>query len=239
MKYILSLFLLLSSVTGIYAQVQLQTYVDIGSNNASDGAFIKNVYRGNYQYQKYSIETGLQFDWLSNNPNTLTGFDIIGAREFSIKNFPFDVKGFFMLNRFSDIAHETNWGIKLETKKLEHFLVALGTNFKSYKINSDAREEYDISKSNRKLDENLNLIYLLSVYLKPHDHNWNIGLSITNIDYYVINQSTNPVFNLQGMYKVKPNLNVFMEAWYKQAGMLNINANYFGYFFRGGIKWEI
>lgn len=239
MRHILSIFLLLFVIIEANAQVQIQSYFDIGSNNVSDGSFVKNVFRGNYQYQKYKIESGLQFDWRSNNPNTLTGFDVIGSREFAVKEFPFDVKGYFMLNRFSDIAHETNWGIKLETRKLEHFLFALGTNFKSYKINSDAREEYNIDKQNSKLNENFNLIYLVSAYLKPHTHNWNIGLSLTNTDYYVINQSTNPIFNLQATYKVKPKLNLFMETWYKQAGMLNINANYFGYFFRGGITWKI
>jgi hypothetical protein len=219
--------------------VQFQTYADVGSNNVSEGTFIKNSYRAHYQYQKYSLESGLQFDWLSNNPNTLSGFDLLGAREFSIKNFPFDVQGFFMLNRFSDLACETNWGIKAETHKFDHFRIVLGTNFKSYKINSDARETYNISKSDSKLTENFNLLYRASVYLKPHAHHWNLGLSITNIDYYIINQSTNPVFNIQGLYKAKPKLNLFMEAWYKQAGMLNISANYFGYFFRGGVTWEI
>lgn len=239
MKYILSIFILLIAISEVWAQVKLETYFDVGSNNVSEGVFIKNVYRGNYQYQKYGIESGLQFDWLSNNPNTLTGFDINGSREIFIDDFTFDLRVFFMLNRFSDIAHETNWGVKLETKKLDHFIFALGTNFKSYKINSNAREDYNISKSNSTLNESFGLIYLISAYLKPHTHNWNIGVSITNIDYYVINQSTNPVFNLQANYKVKPQLNLFMEAWYKQAGILNINANYFGYFFRGGIKWEI
>lgn len=239
LKYILSILLLLIVISEGTAQVQLQSYFDVGSNNTSDGAFIKNGYRGNYQYKKYSVETGLQFDWLSNNPNTLTGFDIVGTREFSIKDFPFELNGFYMLNRFSDLAHENNWGLTIETRKLKHFAFALGTNFKSYKINSDALEEYNISKSNSKLEENWNLMYLVTAYLKPHTYHWNIGLSCTNIDYYIINQSTNPVFNLQGLYKPKSNLTLFMEAWYKQAGMLNINANYFGYFVRGGIKWEI
>lgn len=73
----------------------------------------------------------------------------------------------------------------------------------------------------------------------PHNHNWNLGLTITNIDYYTINQSTNPIFNLQMKYDLKPNLSVRIDSWYKQAGIFNIYANYFGYFFRGGVKWEI
>ena len=230
---------MLTSVNVINAQMNLQSYIDIGENNVSEGVFIKNVYRGCYQYQKYSVEAGMQFDIISNNPNTLTGLDIIGTREFFVKDFPFDVKGFFMLNRFSDLLYETNWGVRIETRKFEHFLFELGTNFRTYIINSAAREEYNINRANSKLNENVNLMYLITGYLKPHGNDWNIGLSITNIDYYVINQITNPVFNVQMNYKLKPNLALYMEAWYKQAGMFNINANYFGYFFRGGIKWNV
>ena len=239
MKYILSTLVLLISFYGSHAQIRLQTFVDIGENNASEGVYIKNVYRGSYQYQKYSLEGGMQFDIMSNNPNVLTGFDIIGSKTFQIKNFPFDVNGFFMLNRFSDLMHETNWGASIETKKLKHFLFALGTNFKTYKINSAAREEYGISKSNSKLSENFNLIYVISAFLKPHDNIWNVGLSCTNVDYYIINQSTNPVFNLQMKYKLNSGLILYLDSWYKQAGIFNISANYFGYFFRGGLIWEI
>jgi len=230
---------MLTSVKGINAQIKLQSYIDIGENNVSEGVFIKNVYRSSYQYQKYNVEAGMQFDLQSNNPNTLTGFDIIGSREFSIKDFPFDVKGFFILNRFSDLLYETNWGVRIETRKLGHFLFELGTNFKTYTINSAAREEYNINKSDSKLRENFNLMYMITAYLKPHNNDWNVGLSFTNVDYYIINQSTNPVFNLQMTYKLKSNLTLYLDTWYKQAGIFNINANYFGYFFRGGIKWEI
>ena len=239
LRYILTILLLTAAVYGIKAQATLETFVDIGSNNVSEGVFIKNVYRGNYNYQKYAVETGLQLDYLSNNPNTLTGFDVIGSRSFLINDFFFNVKSFFVLNRFSDIAHETNWGFAAETKKMPHFIFTLGTNFRTYTINSDAQTAYDIRKSDSKLKENWNLMYRISAYLKPHNYKWNIGLSCTNMDYYVINQSTNPVFNVQGMYNPNNKVSLFVEAWYKQAGMMNISANYFAYFFRGGIKWKI
>lgn len=239
MKFYLSIFLLLSSVKGINAQIKLQSFIDIGENNVSEAVFIKNVYRGSYQYQKYNVEAGMQFDLKSINPNTLTGLDIIGSREFIIKDFPFDIKGFFMLNRFSDLLYETNWGIRLETRKFEHFLYEIGTNFKTYTINSEAREENDTDLVDSKLRENFNLLYVVTAYLKPHNYDWNVGLSFTNADYYIINQSTNPVFNLQLTYNLKPNLSLYLHSWYKQAGVFNINANYFGYFFRGGVIWEI
>ncbi len=239
LKCFLLILIMFASVYGVKAQTELQTFVDIGKNNASNGVYIKNVHRGSYQYHQYRMEGGLQFDILSNNPNVLTGIDIIVSRKFLIKDFPFDIKGFFMLNRFSDLMYETNWGVRIDTRKLEHFLFELGTNFKTYAINSAAREKYNINKSDSKLRENFNLIYTITAYLKPHNNDWNAGLSFTNIDYYIINQSTNPFFNLQMKYKIKPNLILYMDSWYKQAGVFNISANYFGFFFRGGVKWQL
>lgn len=217
----------------------VQTFIDVGANNVSEGAFVKNFYRGSYQFQRYTIEAGLQFDLHSNNPNTLTGFDIVGSRDFLIKKFPLDVKAFFMLNRFSETMHETNWGFFGETRKVNHFLFGVGTNFKNYKVNKAARETYNISKEDSKLSENFNFIYVVTAFLKPHTSNWNVGVSITNVDYYVINQSTNPLLNIQSYYKTNSNFTFYVAAWYKQAGVMNINANYFGHFFRGGIKWDL
>lgn len=239
LRFLFLILTLLTSVNIINGQIILQSFFDIGKNNVSEGAFVKNVYRGSYQYQKFNVESGMQIDLVSRNPNTFSGFDIAGLRNFLVRDFPFDIKGFFMLNRFSDILYETDWGFRIETRKYEHFIFELGLNNKTYTINSTARDEYDIDKGDSKLRENFNLTYLISAYLKPHTYNWNIGLSLTNVDYYIINQSTNPVFNLQMKYKLKSNLTLFLDSWYQQAGILNINANYFGYFFRGGIKWEI
>ena len=239
MKYFLFVLVILTSLPGIFAQENVQTYFDIGENNVSEGIYIKNTYRGIYQYSKYKVEAGIQLDLLSNNPNTLTGFDVLGSREFMIENFLFEVKGFFMLNRFSDLMHETNWGFRIATKNLNYFLFELGANSRTYALNNSFKEEYNLSKSNCKLNENFNLTYVITAYLKPQDYNWNVGFSCTNVDYYVINQSTNPVFNMQILYKLKSNLLLNLSAWYKQAGIFNINANYFGYFFRGGLSWKI
>ena len=136
LKFLLSILILAGSFTWARAQVILGSYLDIGETNVSEGAFIKNAYRGSYQYEKYMVEAGMQFDLMSNNPNIFTGLDLTGSREFIIGNFPFDVKGFFMLNRFSDIMYETDWGVGVETRKPEHFLFELGTFFRTYAINS-------------------------------------------------------------------------------------------------------
>ena len=235
----LPIVIFLASAIAVDAQVRLETYMDIGRNNVSEGAFVKNIFMGSYQYRKYTFEAGLQIDLISINPRTVTGLEVACSRELLVKDFPFSVKGYFMLNRFSDLLYETNWGLLFETRRPDHFIFELGTNYKAFNINSDAREEYNMESTGRSLDENFNLIYVVTAFLKPHSSAWNIGLSCTNLDYFVISQPTNPVFNLQTMYRLKPGLTIFLETWYKQAGIFNINANYFGYFFRGGIKWEL
>ncbi|HDR68079.1 MAG TPA: hypothetical protein ENN61_03405 [Bacteroidaceae bacterium] len=221
------------------AQIQIQPYFDVGVNNASEGVFIKNSYRIDYQYGKYNIAAGTQFDLKSNTGNVFTGLNITGSREFLLRSFPFEVKGYWILNRFSDLFYGTDWGVTGSTRKLNHFLFELGTNFKTYTVNHDALKEYGTDKAESKLRENFNLIYVISGYLKPHHHKWNIGLSCTNIDYYIINQSTNPFFNLQMMLHIKSGLTVFLDSWYKKAGVFNISANSFGYSFRTGVTWEI
>lgn len=239
MKDLAIVLIALFFVFEVHAQTEILSFIDVGKNNASDGTFIKNTIRSKYQLNTYSFEAGIQFDLRSANPNTLSGLDGMVSKEFQIKNSPLEMKGFLMLNRFSDLLYETNWGATIKTKKYKNFTFELGTNFKTYTINSSASKKHNIEKSNRKLHENFNLIYTATAYLKPQTNDWNMGLSFTNIDYYIINQPSNPVFNLQTKYKVKSNLSLYLDAWYKQAGVFNINANYFGYFLRGGIKWEI
>lgn len=239
LKHSLTTLIIIIIINSMNAQLELESFIDIGENNVSEGVYIKNAYRGNYQYKKYNIETGIQFDLMSSNPNTLTGIDIIGSRKFLIKNFSFDVKGFFMLNRFSDLMYETNYGIRLETRKFKHILFEIGTNFKTYAINAKARKEYNIDKSNSKLHENYIVMYLVTAFLKTHDSDWNVGFSVTNFDYYAIDQLVHPRINLQMKYKLKPNLTLYLDSWYRRSGIFNISANHFGYFFRGGIKWKI
>ena len=233
----IALFLMLIGVS-IFAeaQVQVEAYGDIGENNVSEGAFIKSVFRAGYEYDQYRFMGGVQLDLYSSNPNLLSGFDITTSRNFLIKDYPVNLKGYYILNRFSDLMYETNWGLRLASKKYDRFALEIGSNFKTYTINANGRAEHGIAKEDCKLREFFNLTYLISGYVMPHNHNWNLGLTITNIDYYTINQSTNPIFNLQMKYDLKPNLSVPIDSWYKQAGIFNIYTNYFGYFFRGGVK---
>jgi hypothetical protein len=221
----------------VKAQFQLSGYIDAGETNMSDGLFIKAAGFGVYQFEKNKVEGGFQFDLKSPGTNIFTGTTVKVAREFSIKQFPFEIQGLFIYNCFSELVHEYDWGI-LASIKQKHFRFILGTNFRTYKVTRKAIDDYDIN-SNKKIHENWNVMYLLAYNLKPHDHYWNIGLTVTNIDHFIVNQETNPVFNLNAKYDVTPQLTLFAESWYKSSGAFNLSVNYFGFFFRSGVLWRI
>jgi hypothetical protein len=222
----------------LLAQPELTIYTDWGTNNVSHGLFIKSAAIGHYKFGKNMVETGLQLDLKYRNKNVFSGYTINASRSFMIKSIPLELKGFFLFNPFSDILRETNWGFLLKSR-IKHFDLVIGTNFRTYAYRKRAIIDYGIEKDASKIHEAFNLMYSFSYYLKPTDDQWNVGLSVTNIDYFIINQETNPILSLRGLYKLKSPLSFFAQAWYEPAGALNLNTNYFGFFIRTGIIWDI
>lgn len=223
--------------TGVLSQKQLSACFDLGENNVSDGLFAKTLVCGAYEFGKNKLESGAQFELKSTNENFFSGMYLKYSRSFTIKNFPFDAQCFYLYNGFSGILFETDIGLLLNIKR-KNFSYIIGTNFRTYGFTKSAIEEYDMS-SDTKTHENWNLIYRLCYDLKPEEHRWNVGFALTNIDHFLVNQETNPFCSLHGRYKLSEPFTLFAEAWYKSSGNFNLNVNYFGFFIRAGIIWEV
>jgi hypothetical protein len=219
------------------AQPGLSFYADAGKNNISDGLYVRSVFLGNYSSGKNHLETGIQNNLINGNNIILSGYRFNGSRDFKIKNSLFQVQAFLIWTASGKILQETNYGFSVSLMH-KHFEVLTGTNFRTYSFRRKAIGDYDIEKDAAKIHENFNLIYSFSFNLKPLGYNWNAGLSLTNIDYFLINQETNPYVNLHGSYKVNSRACLFTELWYKNAGSFNMSTNYFGFVIRGGIKWN-
>ncbi len=235
--FLLIILLLMTAFQQTEAQVRISTYIEAGENNVSDGLYLKNSFLGDYSFGKTRIEAGSQFDLLSAGPNVFTGVAAGIAREFSLKRFIYEVQGFYMYSSFSDLVHESNLGALINVER-NHFDYKLGLEFRTYRITDAAADSFNL-RSNRKLHENWNIVYLVSYRLKPADNNWNTGIAISNIDHFLVNQETNPMLNIHGSYAVSSPLELYAEIWYKGAGSLNISANYFGFFIRTGLIWKI
>ena len=235
---VLFINLILFYSINLAAQPGLLIYTDAGRNNVSQGYFIKYATICYYKFGKNKVQTGFQTDLRKGNKNGFSGYAIDISRELMVKGIPLELKGFFIRTTPSAILYETNWGPLL---KLRHnrFEIEVGTNFRTYSINNQAISEYQIDRNATKVHEIYNFMYSFCYYLKPTDEHWNVGISVTNIDHFVINQETNPVFNLNGLYKLNTPVCLFAQAWYKCAGVTNLELNHFGFFFRTGIIWNI
>ncbi len=221
------------------AQPEVNVYADIGKNNVSEGLFIKSAVRGQYHFKKYIFQSGIQFDLISNAEKTLNGFNIDTGREFLLNNFQLNWHIFYLWTGISELLRETNFGTVLK-HQWDHFEILLGTNFRTYAYTKKAIKHYEFDQESAvKIHENWNLMYAFSWNLKPFGNNWNLGISLTDVDHFNISQETNPLMYLHGIYRLTPKLDLFSEAWYKTAGAFNLNVNYFGFFIRTGILWDI
>ena len=229
--------LLFLSAMNMFPQAVVSAYMDMGQNNVSNGLYIKTAGLANYQYGKYRIGAGFQLDLKSPNENIFSGLNLNASREFLIKDFPLEIQGFYTLTPFSDISRETNWGLILSIQP-KHFIIRIGTNFRTYALNKKAISNYEID-ADTKIKENWNLMYSFSYYLKSFANLWNVGLSLTNFDHFIINQETNPIFNINAWYKPTIPFKLFIETWYKSSGAFNLSVNNFGFFVRTGIIWNI
>jgi hypothetical protein len=222
----------------LMAQSGVSLYTELGKNNVSDGLFIKSTAIGACKFGKNMVETEFQFDLVNGKKNSLSAYAISASRDMVIKGIPFELKGFYIRTPFSKILCETNWGALVNLKR-NHFEMTIGTNLKSFTIRQQAIADYAIDNISLKIKELYNIMYSFSYYLKPIENNWNLGVSVSNIDHFIINQETNPFFNIYGSYKLRSPVSLYAQACYKIAGISNLELNYFGYFVRTGIIWTI
>jgi hypothetical protein len=234
---VLFILLLVTGSININAQPVLTVYSDASKNTVSDGLFIRSAFLGNYGLGNYQLKAALQTNLINGNNIVISGYRFDGSREFKLKNTLLELNGFGLWTAYTGILQETNFGC-LMAMKSRHFDVQFGTNFRTYSFRKDAVEKYEIANDATKIHENFNLMYSFGYNLKPSNHKWNAGLAFTNIDYFMINQETNPYVNLKGFFKVSSSLHLFAEVWYKTAGAINRSSNYFGFLMRGGIVWN-
>jgi hypothetical protein len=234
------LFILFITINrmNVSAQTGLTIYGDALKNIISEKSGIRSAVLGTFKYGRNQLDAGFQTNLINRNNTLLSGFYVNGSREFKIRNIPFTLNGFWLWIAPSQILKETDYGCSILMKQ-DHFEVKVGTNFRTYSFRKQAIDDYDINKEASKLHENFNLLYSFSYNLRPKASRWNTGLSITNSDYFLINQETNPYMNVHFSYKVSSPVCLFAEAWYKTAGAINMSINYFGYTLRVGMIWKI
>lgn len=228
-------FILVQS--NLNAQVQLSAYSDIGHSNISEGIYLKTSANVLYKYRSLALQTDIQNDLISNNKTVFSGLNLNIAHYFSFKQKKYSIKTFFISTTLSNFVKERNYGAFISTEN-KHFNFKIGTGFKSIGFTRNTIETAGIN-SNQNVYEIFNPLYNFSYTLNKPTKPWNVGIGVTNMDNFVVNQATNPMTTVFGHYKLNESVRLTAEIWYKTAGAFNLHVNYFGLFFRPGIIWEL
>ncbi|MBN2276052.1 MAG: hypothetical protein JXR41_13725 [Bacteroidales bacterium] len=219
------------------AQVEVTTHLEAGRNNVSESILLNSAIFGTIYYGKYSLKGGYQASFVNPYLKILNAGSITAARQFVINDALVKLEGIYINNRFSEYVREVNWGVVCNFRR-NHFRFSAGTNFRIYSVPKAVSDSLE-NVSNDKIYEYWNLMYLVGYTLKPFDYKWNLGINLTNIDHFIINQETNPGFNIQARYRFSRGLTAYTEAWLKRSGALNLSVNHFGFIIRLGVIWDM
>jgi len=220
----------------LLAQPGLNTYMDLGSNSLSDGFFFRTSGIAEWSLGKFSLEGGAQFDFKSTNDNFLTGLDFAARWNFEVAEQDLNLKSFARWTLFSGLIRIPDIGIQAGWDS-KYLTAAIGTHFRTWVFSEQAQLEYNLGTDSR-VHEDWQLLYLIGCRLKPPDSEWNIGLNMTNIDYFIISETDEPSFNLTASYRTSKKLNLFGELWYKSSVAYDSDINYSGIFLRAGMIWN-
>jgi len=236
-KFFVLVFACFLFVIKMEAQYRLQNHFDVGKTKSSNGFYLSNSSYFDYTLKNTTFKIGARVDLIEQTSfnRFFSGLDILVNQKFPLKKMELNLSVEYFMNLYSQWITENNGAI-LGILKTKHFEWLAGLHFRNIHFN---KIENELNFNNRNIYELWNLVYGIKYNLKPIDSKWNIGIGITNKDYFVINQASNPMIYLDGKYKIKSQLTLFAEMWLLKAGVMNISANYYGLFLRAGVLWNI
>jgi hypothetical protein len=220
------------------SQPQVMSFVEAGDNNIYSKGYFSHSIFASYDLNNDRFNTGIIYSFGGERENIFGGYSLWYTRKFSIRQQSFAVSGFYLWVPFSNELRETNWGLTLNYK-LPHFRFTLGNNYRTYRFSKAYIKSDQSTSGSYRIIEPGNLMYTFQYLVKKEEAEWNVMLSVTNNDYFMIEQETNPMILLQGEYQFNETLTSFIDIGYKSSGLLCIKVEPFGYFFRIGIKWDI
>jgi len=220
-----------------HSQVAVSGYLEAGHTSNLEGYAAVSILPA-YQYKQISAEIGFSALPSRNRETFINGLYLQGAYEFHIKDRSLVTQLKYLWKPVSNEIREINLAVAADFS-LDHWYFLLGNNFRRYGFRKSYRESQGYDRDESTITEPWNLMYTVTFQIFPPEHNWNLSGSITNIDYFIFEQETNPMVNIKGTFRPVSNIDLFLESWYKSAGFFNIQVNYYGFFFRFGVTWTI
>jgi len=220
------------------SQPSVKSFAEGGHNNVFNKGYFSYSILPSWDLKNESFDAGILLSFGGDRENNYGGYSVGYTRRFSLFRQSFAVSGSWLWVPFSSELRETNFCLTLNYS-LPHFRVTLGNNYRTYRFSKADIRADDNPSGNYRIIEPGNFIYSFQYRLNREEKPWNLMLSVTNRDFFIIEQETNPVLLLEGTYRFTSNLSSFINIGYKSGGLLCIKVDYFGYLIRLGIKWDI
>lgn len=234
--YILVLLLYPICLTG---QPMISEYFTFGSNAVSEGLYFQNNTQVSYKLNKFTLGGGVQFTASHSDQQVLSGFFLRGAAELFSNRFPILVSLEYLRKPYSKLLSENNFCLTIE-RRWKHFELVLGNSVRVWSLSRRQLNQLGMANaSDRSIVEYRNLLYRLTYNVKPRNSRWNLSFSLTDFDDFLIQRGTNPLISCALMKVITSDIELFSELWYQGAGMFNLQADYFGFYLKTGIRWQL
>jgi len=220
------------------SQPSIKSFVEAGQNNIYNKGYFSYSVFPSYDLKNDSFDAGILLSFGGDRETNFGGYSLGYTRRFSLFKQSFAISSSYFWVPFSTELRETNFCLTLNYT-LPHFSFTLGNNYRTYRFSKAYIRSDENPSGNYRIIEPGNLIYTFQYRLNREEKPWNLMFSVTNNDYFIIEQETNPLIFLKGTYQFRENLSSFLDIGYKSAGLLVIKVDYFGYLIRLGIKWDI
>jgi len=191
-----------------------------------------------YKIKKFDFETGTNFLYASEVENSLNNLYFGINYNSIIKKQEVVFKTAFLHTFVSNEIYENNY-IVTANQKFKHFEYILGFNNRFYNFTPKIKDEISFENQGFKIYEPFNLMYLIKYQFFEKENKFNFSISVTDFDYFYIQQETNPMLYLETCYNINNKLNIYSQLWSKKSGVIHATANFYGYFLRFGLKWKI
>ncbi|MDD3741500.1 MAG: hypothetical protein PHH30_09680 [Bacteroidales bacterium] len=220
------------------AQFKIEVFTGIAVNPVDRPCLISAGLSPGYEYKNFSMDYAMDFNINHRDNKAINAFATNLAYKINVKNNPLKFSLFYCNKPVSHmlIIHNTGLKINYSLKKWEFIL---GNNFNIYRFTDNAVEIYGID-DNQYLIEAANIMYSVKYFFMQNANPWNVYFNLTNFEKFIIEQETNPMFNLGFIWQKNNNYpEIYVDYCYQSAGLNNIRVNYFGWILRIGAKWEI
>ena len=235
MKRYLIIIICIIIFQNIQSQTSTSIYLETGENYASSGLYtdINGSFSASIQHWQFEASAGITLTKTRENIFNALSLDL--SRAFIIKEIPLSAKVFYQWKPFSERLHEQNAGF-IFTYNIKSFGYQLGLNTRIFNLTNQQTDMYNYEQT--VIWEPINLMYKIT-YTHPFSDKFDFRAAITNFDAFIIQQETNPMLITNLIYRISNSTRFNLGIGYLQSGLMNMRVNYFGYFIRGGVQWDL